>query len=154
MLTLAQKVYLASLARKEAAMPWEDDDSAAPEILAGAGGAMAGAGTIYGPGALRKGLRLNKDVANQLYLGSHMNQKDLYKYQRALSGDANKAKRAVKDALGLAKIDKKAKLADTSIKRALRALGMRGKGGRAAAAAALAALVGGNAAGIAHLLDD
>lgn len=155
MLNLAQKVYLASLARKEAAMPWEDEDSSTmPEILAGVGGAATGAGAVYGPGLLRKGMRLNKDMANQLYLGSHMNQKDLYKYQRALSGDAKKAKRAVKDALGLAKVDKKAKMADASLKRALKALGIKGKGGRAAAAATLAALLGGNAAGIAHLLDN
>ena len=71
-----------------------------------------------------------------------------------MSGDAKKAKRAVKDALGLAKVDKKAKMADASLKRALKALGIKGKGGRAAAAATLAALLGGNAAGIAHLLDN
>lgn len=167
MLNLAQKVYLASLARKEAAMPWEDD-SALPEILAGVGGAGATAGAVYGPRAYAK---LNDKLIDRMQmkqnpaltpakarLATRAERRIMSELVNALS-DADKSQMSTKEkvllkAIGLEnRVHRGARKYDVGLHKLFGKAGIKGKYSKAAATAALASLVGGGAAGIAHLLD-
>lgn len=160
MLNLAQKVYLASLARKEAAMPWEDDNSALPEVIAGLGGAGAAAGAVYGPGQLQKLMSKSKKLRDMIEKGNSfkgINPSDAaFEYAARLGlTDADKAtyEKTIRRAQRAAKFDQGLGKHDNKINKILKAISKK-KGGRAAAVAALAGLTGASSAGIAHLFDN
>ena len=153
MLNLAQKVYLASLARKEAAMPWEDD-SATPEILAGLGTAGLIGGGVYAPTLAEKAIRnfAGKDLGSGYRLAE-----DSVKEKKALLKQGLsplEVQKAVKKAQRVHKAHRGTISGRNAIYKALQKIGAKGPKSRAAIVAALAGLGGTGAAGLANLLDD
>lgn len=162
MLTLAQKVYLASLARKEAAMPWEDDESYLPEIAAGLGTAGLLGGGAYAPTLAEKAIRqlAGEDLGRGYRLqGDTKAARKLNRLaeMKALRKDGVKPI-DIDGILGKAAKTRKyhqyALKGRNSIYKALEKIGAKGPKSRAAIVAALAGLGGAGAAGLTNLLSD